>query len=550
MQRVVFVTGTPCAGTSAIASALSYCGFSRAPTRNAEPPGSPADTDKPSSIGLLNKRLLEMAGARWDRVPLTLDFDTLRPKGFGDWCADLGAEAAERAWDATFGNAEGDLVCEAPQLSLTLPLWQSIAAKKGYSAETLIVYRNPLDVMSTLKRKHGIDFAAAVELITDYWLAILPSVGKTPVHVVSFDRFQEDPGGTLRTLGLELQSDLPAEHLSPRSSRSDPGPRAARTLLPAPLRALDAMLRDSHGTPPQTDMADLKRFLRDRENRKRFSESVNLVAQSPTPNPPLGPQAPRTVVLHCHIFKNAGSSVDVLLKRYFGDRWQMHEFRRRRSVSNADLTNAFIRHDDTIAALSTHTGDWWLGHDGDGVTVLPIMFLRHPLLRIRSAYSFERKQDADTLGTKLARSYDFPGYVKARLDRENDYAFHNFQAHRLAAFESRVITDLRTSALDAFARAPFLGLVDAFDASIERLQGFLAPHFADFTVQSTRVNVSDSSSATPEEKLSRIHDEFGADLYDELCVANAIDLELYDRLTANYASAADLERDKLSETGT
>jgi hypothetical protein len=34
----------------------------------------------------------------------------------------------------------------------------------------------------------------------------------------------------------------------------------------------------------------------------------------------------RTIILHYHLLKNAGTSVDPILKRNFGDKWATREF--------------------------------------------------------------------------------------------------------------------------------------------------------------------------------------------------------------------------------
>jgi len=225
----------------------------------------------------------------------------------------------------------------------------------------------------------------------------------------------------------------------------------------------------------------------------------------------------------------------VLLKEHFGPRWVTQEFSVRNGVSNADLTNTFIRANGGFDALSTHTGDWWLGHNGDGLTVMPIIFLRHPLLRIRSAYGFERKQKADTAGAKLAKSLDFGGYVRARLDISNDFAFRNFQARRLATYHKRVTADLRSSALRGLDKAPFVGLVDDFHGSAQRLEAYLAPHFDGFRGYETRTNVTDTSDDSIAQKLAAIRAELGDTLHDELLEANTIDLEIYEKASARFA---------------
>ena len=50
----------------------------------------------------------------------------------------------------------------------------------------------------------------------------------------------------------------------------------------------------------------------------------------------------RTIILHYHLFKNAGTSVDAILKRIFGDRWVTREFPAMRG-NNTAMVEQWIR---------------------------------------------------------------------------------------------------------------------------------------------------------------------------------------------------------------
>ena len=110
----------------------------------------------------------------------------------------------------------------------------------------------------------------------------------------------------------------------------------------------------------------------------------------------------RTVILHYHLFKNAGTSVDQILRRNFGDRWVTREFSTAGADNSAEVAD-WIRANPHAVAFSTHTA---LGPPPliEGVNLITVMLLRDPVARIRSVYRFERKQDADTWGTELAKA--------------------------------------------------------------------------------------------------------------------------------------------------
>lgn len=542
MRRIVFLVGMHRSGISAIAASLTHCGFgegARLPdieVRRGEavPPGC--------ALTRLDAHLLSLVGARWDRIALTRDIGTLEKKSVGEFLAQIGGAAAEGAWDEAFGGTKGDIVHAAPNLALTLPLWVATAARKGFRPDVVLVHRNPVEIMASLEDRDNLRASRSAALIVDNWLAMLDSA-PDDARVISYKAFASDPIATLAALDIHPTSPQDAEEIAGMVEARRTYANLATAMQPAPLRLLDGMLSNAHlHTPPaNADALDVAR--RDFENRKLFADETFFLGEVPAlPAAPafVGRNDVRPVVLHCHIFKNAGSSVDVLLKKNFCQRWATKEFTTRGGASNADLTNSYIRATETFDALSTHTGDWWFGHNGKGIDVLPIIFLRHPLLRIRSAYSFERKQDADTMGARLAKEHDFEGYVRARLDRPNDLAFRNFQTRRLAAFESRHFADLRSNALQALDKVPFLGIVEDFEASAHRLASYLAPHFPGFKAHQARANITDTSDRSADEKVDLFRTEIGEQLFNDIMEANSIDFEIYSEAVARFSQRPSL----------
>ena len=90
----------------------------------------------------------------------------------------------------------------------------------------------------------------------------------------------------------------------------------------------------------------------------------------------------RTIILHYHLFKNAGTSLDQILKRNFGSRWVTREFPMAGDDNSAQLAE-WIRSEPEAVAFSTHTG---IGPvpEVEGVDIVSVMLLRDPVARIRS----------------------------------------------------------------------------------------------------------------------------------------------------------------------
>lgn len=231
----------------------------------------------------------------------------------------------------------------------------------------------------------------------------------------------------------------------------------------------------------------------------------------------------RPVILHYHYFKNAGTSVDAVLSQNFGDDWVTAEFE---GMNNHEAVANWIRSHPGAQAFSSHTAQFPLPVV-ENVTILPVVFLRHPLDRLLSAYSFERKQVSDSFGAKLAKSTNFAGYVRTRLDTPNDNQCRNFQTFRLAKFIPGPKVSEMDRALDTLMRLPFIGIVEDFAGSAVRMEAWLKPYFPAFKAFSARKNVSASEGISMGERLDRMRREVGEALYAELLDANMKDMCLH-----------------------
>jgi hypothetical protein len=245
-------------------------------------------------------------------------------------------------------------------------------------------------------------------------------------------------------------------------------------------------------------------------------------------HPGLCGEKPRFLLFHYHLFKNAGTSIDETLSRNFGRQWQSQEFPRH---ANAAAVSNFIRQRCDLIAVSSHTALLPVPRI-EGVHVFPILFVRHPIDRLRSAYEFERRQTAGTLGARLAKMHDFAGYLQELLKNPRHRQVHNFQTFRLSHNEpKRSGTELQR-ALRTLESLPFVGLVEAYEESIRRLNGLLRPWVPDFCACTTRRNPSRGSDKQLPERLAQIEANLGRDFYLELCAANRDDLILHEELKA------------------
>ena len=195
----------------------------------------------------------------------------------------------------------------------------------------------------------------------------------------------------------------------------------------------------------------------------------------------------RTVILHYHLFKNAGTSVDRILRDNFGDRWVTREFPGK-GGNNTDLVTGWIQANPQAVAFSTHSAIGPIPRI-DGVRIVSVVLLRDPIQRIRSAYRFERRQDAQTFGAVLAKETDFDGYVRVRLAQPHDRQCRNFQTQKLAAMVPGKAPELER-ATAALSKVSVLGLVEDFNGAMVRLKGCLGDSFPGFKINAVHMNAS------------------------------------------------------------
>lgn len=231
------------------------------------------------------------------------------------------------------------------------------------------------------------------------------------------------------------------------------------------------------------------------------------------------------VIVHYHIFKNAGTSVDVMLQQNFGDRWTEIEFPEPDpEAPPGNPLGDFLRARPDLVAVSSHTAQL----PPPSPDVFPILFLRHPLDRLRSAYEFERVQEADTHGAWLAKRHDFAGYVRELLAVPEFRQARNFQTQRLAANEPPEAGSERERALRALETLPFVGLVENYAQCAAQLAERLRVHFPDFTLIAAHENRTEGRRDSLEARLAAMREELPEALWEELLAANADDFAVWE----------------------
>ena len=237
----------------------------------------------------------------------------------------------------------------------------------------------------------------------------------------------------------------------------------------------------------------------------------------------------RQVLVHHHLFKNAGTSVDHILKKNFGNTWTEIEGPDSKKLTQEDLIK-HLNQSPQIKAISSHTAEIVPLNSVD-FHLIPILFFRHPIDRIRSAYDFERIQNVDTPGAKMAKTGSFNDYFEWRLSSGSPWQVSNFHAFRLKDYFEPISNSnadrFLPNALDVIDSLPVFGLVERFEESMKLIELYLNKFFPKFKTFSSHENRSRRYYSLGE-NLSEFSDQIGHQTYKRLLEKNYMDLSIYD----------------------
>ncbi len=546
IRKMIMVLGMHRSGTSAITRALNAQGAIL--PQNLMPPGEDNPTGFFESLPVVefNSHLMKECG---------LDWDDPRPCPTGYWESHRNYwERVDRAKDLLLSEfPEGDLfVLKDPRLSRLLPIWLPAVKAAGIEATALICCRNPLEVTESLKKRNGTDFVTSQLLWLSYMIEAEHHSRNLRRAIVQFDDLLIDWRGTLASLYERLGTDalvLSGESADTNDALIQDHFRHHRATTDEVIRhqRLSPLVKAAWVAFRSEPKADDKQFdeIRIRQSdawtalgagwplvqlpqvvavEKKEAKSV-MTAHKVDKTTELGE---RNIILHYHLFRNAGTSLNLFFKKNFEGKWHEHEGSGSgwRSEDVAEL----LRERLDIVVLSSHKA-LLPSPEIPGAKVLPVIFVRHPLDRIRSIYEFERRQVADTEGALMAKETDLSGYIRWRLHRKGDRSIRNFQSYRFAFGIPMLPGDLNLGeeerALMAFDVLPFVGIVEHFDRSLAQLESLLKPLFPSVEFMPTKANVTQKSETSITERLDLLRMDLGDDLYMELEDANRSDLSLY-----------------------
>ena len=235
----------------------------------------------------------------------------------------------------------------------------------------------------------------------------------------------------------------------------------------------------------------------------------------------------RFLIVHYHIFKNGGSTIASILEREFQTGFATVHGPDDVSVLDNTCLADFISGHAAIQAISSH-------HLRYPKPVLPNMvifdccFLRNPLDRLQSLYSYFQRINSDDPLSRLARQQHPRSFFKKLMDNA-PHLVSNVQVMMLAqggAFTRPADAPDVDVAADVVGKMAIPGLVEKFDESLVAAEYFLKPAFPRLRLDYRPQNVSRPLETNSADRQEWLRHSWGSDLYATLVQLNQCDLEL------------------------
>ena len=237
----------------------------------------------------------------------------------------------------------------------------------------------------------------------------------------------------------------------------------------------------------------------------------------------------RFILIHHHIFKNAGTSFNHALKQSFGEHFLEFDLPNGQPITE-NILDKFIIKNPQALAVSGHHICLSIPQKQNYQTISTIL-LRKPLTRIRSIYNFERQQDAQTSGAIKAKELSFSEFVKWRL-KTSPLVFCNYQTYYCSMTGNpKPAHNINENDLELamvnLQNCVVVGTVERYQESLQIANERLQEFFPKINLGYTRKNITSPSCLSDEEIKANLIKDLGQSLVNQLEENNYLDEKLY-----------------------
>jgi len=214
------------------------------------------------------------------------------------------------------------------------------------------------------------------------------------------------------------------------------------------------------------------------------------------------------IIIHFHIFKNAGTTIDLVLQRNFSkDALTMDTGIPEGILSWTKVLDYIKEKHPTTKSFSSHQLKFPLPQSTE-FQFLPMVFIRHPIDRIFSMYNFDKRRISlrDINTVVKAKSTNLAGYIKWNLRLKNHMVMKNFQVLSLSEKPRGSMVDESDLDLviDRIKNCPVIGVVERMDESLVLAEKTLGKYFDGIDLSFEKQNVSKDRTGDLSKSVSKI----------------------------------------------
>lgn len=240
-------------------------------------------------------------------------------------------------------------------------------------------------------------------------------------------------------------------------------------------------------------------------------------------------QVQNPVCLHFHIFKNGGSTLEWIFNKNFPKHVLSIDGKSPEDILSIDKILEYLKKHPKTKAISSHQIRFPVPKDSK-FHLIPILFIRHPIDRAFSIYSFKKKENDNSIGTIKARNLNLKDFIKWNLELRGYMVMKNFQTLFLVGKGVRGLPtqeDFQV-ACDQINSCDVIGVVDRMDESLVVAEEILKNYFRDIDLSYVPQNVSKDRKGDMMNRIESGKQQIGEEIMNSLIEQNQFDMMLYE----------------------
>jgi len=233
------------------------------------------------------------------------------------------------------------------------------------------------------------------------------------------------------------------------------------------------------------------------------------------------------VIIHFHIFKNAGMTIEWVLEKNFTKNFAREAYGINfDKIIPMELVVDYLKKNPNVKCFSSHNIRFPIPKE-NFIDFIPILFIRHPIDKAFSTFNFTRLQLEKGHGRLETKNMTLEEYFQWHI-KSNDRLVLDSQLQLLSDKTLKTLPERVSSALENIKNCAILGVVDRFDESMVVAEEFLKNYFKDIDLSYVIQNISKDRTGNLSQRLETAKEQISNELMNELTKKNNNDIKIYE----------------------